>query len=82
MTRYWWAIVLIAVARTASAQQPADTDFFEAKIRPVLAQRCYGCHSSTQTLLNVVDFGMNVQQAIEAPRGRRAALRARCFRTG
>ena len=46
MTRCWLAIVLVVAARTASAQQPADTDFFESKIRPVLAQRCYGCHSS------------------------------------
>src|SRR3954451_5696258 len=24
----------------------ADADFFEKKVRPVLAQKCYGCHSS------------------------------------
>ena len=24
----------------------ADVDFFEKKVRPVLAQKCYGCHSS------------------------------------
>jgi hypothetical protein len=27
--------------------QTQDAAFFEAKIRPVLAQNCYGCHSST-----------------------------------
>ena len=27
------------------AQTP-DIEFFEAKIRPVLAQKCYGCHNS------------------------------------
>jgi cytochrome c553 len=26
--------------------QPVSPEFFEAKIRPVLAQNCYGCHSS------------------------------------
>ena len=26
--------------------QTTDVEFFEAKIRPVLAQRCYGCHNS------------------------------------
>ena len=26
----------------------ADSDFFEAKVRPVLAANCYGCHTSTQ----------------------------------
>ena len=23
-----------------------DTEFFEKRIRPVLAERCYGCHSA------------------------------------
>jgi hypothetical protein len=26
---------------------PAGTDFFEKKVRPVLADRCYACHSAT-----------------------------------
>ena len=26
----------------------ADSDFFEAKVRPVLAANCYGCHTDTQ----------------------------------
>ena len=34
-----------------------------------------------QTLLNMVDFGMNIQQAIEAPRWSRAASRPRRSRT-
>ena len=35
---------------------------------------------TVQTLMNLIDFGMNVQQAIEAPRsGRRAVSRLRCF---
>ncbi|MGI9427994.1 MAG: PSD1 and planctomycete cytochrome C domain-containing protein [Bythopirellula sp.] len=40
---------LAAHGTTASAQQqisPADADFFESKIRPVLVQQCYGCHST------------------------------------
>jgi hypothetical protein len=28
------------------AGSPADLTFFEAQVRPLLAQRCYGCHSS------------------------------------
>jgi hypothetical protein len=28
------------------AQTPAATEFFEKEIRPVLADKCYGCHSS------------------------------------
>src|SRR6266498_713502 len=34
---------------TALGQTPstADTEFFEKKIRPVLADRCYKCHSAS-----------------------------------
>lgn len=37
-----WLLALLAAAA------PADSgiDFFESKIRPVLATQCYGCHSS------------------------------------
>ncbi|HEX4950629.1 MAG TPA: PSD1 and planctomycete cytochrome C domain-containing protein [Blastocatellia bacterium] len=38
-------------AQTASSQQPAFSaeglEFFEKKIRPVLADNCYACHSAT-----------------------------------
>ena len=30
----------------AAAQQSVSNDFFEAKIRPVLAAKCYACHNS------------------------------------
>src|SRR6266851_2312944 len=43
MTRYW--IFLGALCAPMGAQPP-DTGFFESKIRPVLATRCYACHSS------------------------------------
>src|SRR5580704_9776260 len=29
-----------------SAQTPTATEFFEKEIRPVFADKCYGCHSS------------------------------------
>src|SRR5579862_9298217 len=29
-----------------AAQAPVGNDFFETEIRPVLATKCYGCHSS------------------------------------
>jgi hypothetical protein len=38
-------IVSVAASAPVAAQTP-DIDFFETKIRPVLAQKCYGCHSS------------------------------------
>ena len=30
---------------TLSAQEVAGVDFFESKIRPILVERCYDCHS-------------------------------------
>ena len=42
--RSCWALLPFFCIR-AAAQAP-DTAFFEAKIRPVLATKCYGCHSS------------------------------------
>ena len=30
----------------ASAADPADVDFFESKVRPLLAEHCYACHSA------------------------------------
>jgi hypothetical protein len=42
-------IVLIAfplLCRTVGALPPEQVEFFEAKIRPVLAETCYECHNS------------------------------------
>ena len=38
-------IVSVSVSAPLAAQTP-DIEFFESKIRPVLAQKCYGCHNS------------------------------------
>ena len=38
-------IVCVAASAPVSAQAP-DNAFFESKIRPVLASKCYGCHST------------------------------------
>src|SRR4051794_14612656 len=41
-------LLLVLAAGPASAAPPADagTEFFEKKVRPVLAQHCYQCHSA------------------------------------
>ncbi len=41
--------VLFLMVRTLAAQAvPASTpEFFETKIRPVLANNCFGCHTNT-----------------------------------
>src|SRR5687767_16035003 len=40
------AFLLVAAAESARAQQPVTNEFFESKIRPVLAAKCYACHNS------------------------------------
>src|SRR5688572_31279854 len=39
-------LAIIASASTPVFAQTPDIEFFEAKIRPVLVQKCYGCHNS------------------------------------
>ena len=39
-------LILSLSASTALSAQTPDIEFFESKIRPVLAQKCYSCHSS------------------------------------
>jgi hypothetical protein len=43
----WWMLVPCAPLFGQQFAQPADTAFFEAKIRPVLVAKCYKCHAST-----------------------------------
>src|SRR3954462_12242226 len=43
MTRHFLLLPLLATALRAQAP---DSAFFETKIRPVLATKCFGCHSS------------------------------------
>jgi hypothetical protein len=45
MRSNWLLLPILSVPICA---QTADTSFFEAKIRPVLAIKCYACHSSAQ----------------------------------
>ena len=48
MTRVFLSIALILSATLAWGQAaPASPDFFENRIRPILANNCYGCHTST-----------------------------------
>ena len=39
--------LLLTVLPTLCFSQTPDAAFFEAKIRPVLATKCYACHAST-----------------------------------
>src|SRR5437868_12986155 len=46
----WSAVVLAAAAPARAddgkAPDPAAVEFFEKKVRPVLAERCFECHSA------------------------------------
>ena len=37
--------LLSGFAKASADDSPADTDFFERRIRPVLIEHCYECHS-------------------------------------
>ena len=43
-----WAGIVCGTLVPAAAQEPpptsADIEFFETRVRPVLATNCYGCH--------------------------------------
>lgn len=40
-------LLLTAASAVLSAQPAKSPDFFESKIRPVLANNCFGCHTNT-----------------------------------
>ncbi|HIK95605.1 MAG TPA: hypothetical protein EYG03_26970, partial [Planctomycetes bacterium] len=43
------ALVLATPALQADEPTPAQLEFFEKKIRPVLVKECYSCHSTQAT---------------------------------
>ena len=42
-----WLVASLAIAQLAAATP--ESEFFESKVRPVLAGRCYGCHAENET---------------------------------
>jgi mono/diheme cytochrome c family protein len=38
------AVLILAVVQAAHASEAVDTEYFEKKIRPLLAEHCLGCH--------------------------------------
>src|SRR6185503_7347905 len=45
MERLGWLVVL-SLFQAAAAQEQEPTEFFKSRIRPVLVDRCYSCHSA------------------------------------
>jgi hypothetical protein len=44
-------LAVLAAPCPAVAADPSGVEFFEAKIRPILAEHCFGCHSAKATKL-------------------------------
>ncbi|MDP4658585.1 MAG: hypothetical protein NWR29_00735, partial [Opitutales bacterium] len=44
--RFSYALLLLGSVPLVAADDPAGIAFFEQKIRPVLAEHCYECHST------------------------------------
>jgi hypothetical protein len=40
--------MLLIPALTAAAFAQSSADFFETRVRPVLAKNCYGCHTDSK----------------------------------
>src|SRR4051812_7489525 len=41
-------VLSLAVAGSLRAETPAELEFFEAKVRPILVERCQKCHGETK----------------------------------
>lgn len=84
--------VVVCLAASLAAQTAADVEFFEKKIRPVLAERCYACHSASATNVMgglVVDTrdgirkgGASGQPSISPKQPEKSLLLAAIKRTG
>jgi Protein of unknown function (DUF1549)/Protein of unknown function (DUF1553)/Planctomycete cytochrome C len=47
-TRARLPLVLLGISAPAALFAASDADFFENRVRPILANNCYGCHTATQ----------------------------------
>ncbi len=52
--------LVCAVALGASAAPPADLEHFEKKIRPVLVEHCFQCHSAAAAAKNKLRGGLSL----------------------
>jgi hypothetical protein len=61
---YLSIIVVVASAWNVRASDPAGIDFFEKKIRPVLVEHCYSCHTSVDGKKPKGDLTLDTRAAI------------------
>ena len=60
---------------------PAEAEFFEAKVRPLLAARCYGCHGAEAVEKGKLKAGLRLdsREAMEKGGESGAVLAQRCW---
>jgi cytochrome c553 len=51
MSRHTWLLVLTTLGALTVTVRADDVEFFESKIRPILVDNCYKCHSATSKKL-------------------------------
>ena len=55
-----YLIIVLASARALCSADQAGLDFFEKKIRPVLVEHCYQCHSVKALAANKLKGGLRL----------------------
>ena len=82
-------LLLLSLGAAAALAAADDFDFFESKIRPVLAARCYGCHSgklkqaegaSVSILPNQLAKAAAAESPPSSPVSRKKACSSRSFK--
>jgi len=64
------ALLIVLVSPVAAAEPaPEQLDFFETRIRPVLSQHCYACHSSQAAQEGKLRGGLRLDTRDEARKG-------------
>ncbi|MGL6073052.1 MAG: DUF1553 domain-containing protein [Fimbriiglobus sp.] len=67
LVRAWFVGLMIVVP--LSAAEPGSVEFFEAKIRPVLVEKCYSCHSAEAAKKNKLRGGLALDTAASVMTG-------------
>src|SRR5687768_1320807 len=66
------AMILLLAASIAGARQAPDLEFFEKRVRPILDENCFSCHSSKGN--NPSGFALDTGVAIRKGGGRGPAI--------
>ena len=55
-------LATVALLPAALAQQPGSIEYFERYIRPLLAEKCYACHSADTVTMG--ELGLDSKEAV------------------